>query len=193
MLEPSPHLHPEMCPQLPAPYQPQNQPSNQETSQIHRKSARRTKKRSEKSKTIAWLGAELRPHRREDIDHRSERVEVSEQGRKTCEMRREHVPLPAARRPCCLFPTLLASLLCKVSSLPPLLSLSLSCTRKQRTSQSAAASLGFSVVLLAPLLSLSSPRLLTNYFYFSLMTMNKADGCCYLLKQVRGLHTTVLV
>ena len=38
---------------------------------------------------------------------------------------------------------------------------------------------------------LSSPHLLTNNF--SLMTiMNKADGCCYLLKEVRGLHTTVV-
>ena len=64
--------------------------------------------------------------------------EASQRGRKTCEMRREHVPLPAARRPCCLFPTLLASLLCKVSSLPLLPSLS--CTRKQRAFQSAVCS-----------------------------------------------------
>jgi len=85
----------------------------------------------------ARLGAEteLPSHRRKEIDHRSKRLERGKSARNTCEMRREHVPLPAARRPCCcLFPTSLRS--------------SASSSLSERVFQSAA-SLGFSVELLA--------------------------------------------
>jgi hypothetical protein len=86
------------------------------------------------------------------------------------------------------FPPCFASLVCKVSSLPLLPSLSLS--HSQTEGLPVCSSLAW-LFCWAVGPYLSSPRLLTNYF--SLMTiMNKADGCCYLLKEVRGLHTTVL-
>ena len=84
----------------------------------------------------ARLGAEteLPSHRRKEIDHRSKRLERGKSARNTYEMRREHVPLPAARRPCCcLFPTSLRSSassslsLRGSSSLQPRLDVLLSC------------------------------------------------------------------
>ena len=109
----------------------------------------------------ARLGAEteLPSHRKKEIDHRSKRLERGKSARNTYEMRREHVPLPAARRPAASFPPRFAP-----RQGPLSLSLSLSLSLK------GSSSLQPRLVFLLSCWPLSLLCLLTTYFSLMILT-----------------------